>query len=122
LKLFYALGLGPLDIYLTWHDGSGTDYRMDANSGRKANYLTGRSRDPNGNPLPDQGTAERAGAISFAGSYAFKTPRQRQDWVSAARAQDIQVVESGASATHLTCRWTGTELYCHTDNGFPVRN
>jgi len=115
LKLYDRLGMGPLRVELVWPDRSRTVYTMDGNSHRRAAYLTGESRDPHGNPLPDQGAAQRAGAVSLVGWYQFQNVRSRQAWVRAARAQGIPVQDDTPSATRMQCRWSGTALSCHTE-------
>jgi len=115
LKLYDRLGMGPLRVELVWPDRSRTVYTMDGNSHRRAAYLTGQSRDPHGNPLPDQGAAQRAGAVSLVGWYQFQNVRSRQTWVRAARAQGIPVQDDTPSATRMQCRWSGTALSCHTE-------
>lgn len=115
LKLYDRLGMGPLRVELVWPDRSRTVYTMDGNSNRRAAYLTGESRDPHGNPLPDQSAAQRAGAVSLVGWYQFQTVRSRQAWVRAARAQGIPVQDDTPSATRMQCRWSGTALSCHTE-------
>ncbi|WP_448143558.1 hypothetical protein [Stenotrophomonas bentonitica] len=115
LKLYDRLGMGPLRVELVWPDRSRTVYTMDGNSNRRAAYLTGESRDPHGNPLPDQSAAQRAGAVSLVGWYQFQTVRSRQAWVRAARAQGIPVQDDTSSATRMQCRWSGTALSCHTE-------
>lgn len=67
LKLYDRLGTGPLRVDLVWPDRSRTVYTMDGNSNRRAGYVTGQSRDPYGNQLPDQSAAQRAGAVSLSG-------------------------------------------------------
>lgn len=114
LKLYDRLGMGSLRVELVWPDRSRTVYTMDGNSNRRAAYLTGESRDPHGNPLPDQSAAQRAGAVSLVGWYQFQTVRSRQAWVRAARAQGIPVQDDTPSATRMQCRWSGTALSCHT--------
>ncbi len=115
LKLYDRLGTGPLRVDLVWPDRSRTVYTMDGNSNRRAGYVTGQSRDPYGNQLPDQSAAQRAGAVSLVGSYQFQNVRNRQAWVRAARAQGIPVHVDTPSATRLQCRWSGTALSCHTE-------
>jgi len=115
LKLYDRLGMGPLRVELVWPDRSRTVYTMDGNSNRRAAYLTGESRDPHGNPLPDQSAAQRAGAVSLVGWYQFQNVRSRQAWVRAARAQGIPVQDDTPSATRMQCRWSGTALSCHTE-------
>ncbi len=115
LKLHDRLGMGPLRVDLVWPDRSRTVYTMDGNSNRRAGYVTGQSRDPYGNQLPDQSAAQRAGAVSLVGSYQFQNVRNRQAWVRAARAQGIPVQVDTPSATRLQCRWSGTALSCHTE-------
>lgn len=80
LKLYDRLGMGPLRVELVWPDRSRTVYTMDGTSHRRAAYFTGQSRDPHGNPLPDQSAAQRAGAVSLVGWYQFQTVRSRQAW------------------------------------------
>ena len=115
LKLYDRLGMGPLRVELVWPDRSRTVYTMDGNSNRRAGYVTGQSRDPHGNPLPDQSAAQRAGAVSLVGWYQFQNVRSRQAWVRAARAQGIPVQDDIPSATRVQCRWSGTALSCHTE-------
>lgn len=114
LKVYDKLGMGPLRVELVWPDRSRTVYTMDGNSHRRAGYLTGQSRDPLGNPLPDQSAAQHAGALSLVGWYQFQDVRTRQAWVRAARAQGIPVQDDTPSAIRMQCRWSGTGLGCHT--------
>lgn len=114
LKVYDKLGMGPLRVELVWPDCSRTVYTMDGNSNRGAGYLTGQSRDPLGNPLPDQSAAQHAGALSLVGWYQFQDVRTRQAWVRAARAQGIPVQDDTPSAIRMQCRWSGTGLGCHT--------
>jgi len=105
-------GVDSVTYKITWRDGSQTQLVIEPNSVDQARYVKGRSRDAQGNPIPDaSATGPEAGDI-FAGDHYFPDPHTMREWMQAAKLYGMQVDDSGIETLRLRCTWNGETIAC----------
>lgn len=112
LNFLSKFGFGTVSIVITWRDGSTTVYRMDKNSDKEAEYVSGRSRDRNGNKIPDQAITDPSTAPSYVGSYQFASKEDLNNWLDSARMYGVDISGGSSGGDRMSCSWDGGTLYC----------
>lgn len=105
-------GVDSVTYKITWRDGSQTHLVIEPNSVDQARYVKGKSRDAQGNPIPDaSATGPEAGDI-FAGDHYFPDPLTMREWMQAAKLYGMQLDDSGIETLRLRCTWNGETIAC----------
>lgn len=112
LNFLSKVAFGSVSIVITWRDGSTTVYRMDKNSDKEAEYVPGKSRDRNGNKVPDQAITDPATAPSYVGSYQFASSDDLNSWLDSARMYGVQISGGSSGGDRMHCSWDGGTLFC----------
>ncbi|WP_411851420.1 hypothetical protein ACLB90_02185 [Stenotrophomonas sp. LGBM10] len=105
-------GVESVTYAITWRDGSQTHLVLEPDSVHQARYVRGRSRDAQGNPIPDAAaTGPEAGDI-FAGDHGFPDAHAMREWVHTAKLYGVQVDDARYDTLRLRCTWNGETLAC----------
>lgn len=105
-------GVDSVTYRITWRDGSQTELIIEPDSVHQARYLKGKSRDAQGNPLPDAAAIGPDAGDIFAGDHYFPDRRSMREWMQAAKLYGMRIDESGIEILRLRCTWNGETLAC----------
>lgn len=106
---FAQLGIsdGSIEIVVVTELGGYVVYRVSQDVGT-GQYLEGRSRTPDGQPVPEDNAKEYAGTYLGDSADLYRFSRFMQDYHNASMGS----TGSGTIMVSVTCSWNGETLHC----------
>lgn len=105
-------GVSSVTYAVTWRDGSQTLLKLEPDSVHQAQYVKGKSRDAQGNPIPDAAATGPEAPDIFGGDYHFQDRHAIENWLQAAKLYGVHVDNVGIDSLQLRCTWNGQTLAC----------
>ncbi len=105
-------GVSSVTYAVTWRDGSQTLLELEPDSVHQAHHVKGKSRDAQGNPIPDAAATGPEAPGIFGGDHHFQDRHAIENRLHAAKLHGVHVDNVGIDSLQLRCTWNGETLAC----------